>query len=187
VTDATSLTGLLNAWHSGDADAGERAMGLVYQELRRLAARRLAAERQGHTLQPTALVNEAYMKLLAGEVPKVVDRVHFFALAATTMRRILVDHAKSRRRQKRGGNRQQVTLDEAAAVAEEAPEEMLALDAAIERLAALEPRLARIVELHYFAGLNYEEMATALDVSRTTVNRELRLAKAWLHKELAPT
>ncbi len=160
-------------------------MPLVYEELRRVAHRRLAGERTGHTLQTTALVHEAYGRLAEADLPWQ-DRAHFFALAARTMRRILVDYARSRLAEKRGGGAQAVPLDqltvELSAGGEDA--EILALHEALEALERQDPRKARVIEAHIFGGLTYEETAEALGISPATVDRDLRLAKAWLAREL---
>jgi len=181
---ASEVTRLLAAWRgSGDEDALDRLIPLVYDELHALAARRLRGERPDHTLQATALVHEAYARLVEGDV-RFDDRAHFFALAATAMRRILVDHARHRGRDKRGGGRARVTLNDEIAAAADRPDDILALDEAIERLAEHDERKARVVELHFFGGLTYAEIAAALEVSEATVDRDLRMAKAWLGNEL---
>lgn len=182
-SDAGRVTELLHRWRSGDERALDRLMPLVYEELRRLADRQMRTERPGHTLQPTALVNEAYMKL-AGMDVGWEDRVHFMSLAARQMRRILIDHAKAGRRQKRGGGAMRVTLDESLVAATDSNEHLLALDEALTRLAEFDARKARAVELHFFGGLTYDETAAALGVSAATVDRDLRVAKAWLSGEL---
>lgn len=174
---------LVTAWQNGDATDLERLMPVVYAELHALAQRRMQAERPDHTLQPTALVHEAYLRLSGGELD-VSNRVHFFALAASTMRRVLVDHAKGKRRDKRGGGAKLLPLDEARNVADAPGDDIVALDEAMAELAEHDPRKARVVELHYFAGLNYEEIAAQLDIGVATVNRDLRFAKAWLHQRL---
>lgn len=180
------ITALLRDWRNGDGRALEALTPLVYDELRRIAAGYLRRERSGHTLQSTALVHEAYVRLVDADVGWQ-DRAHFFALAARTMRRILVDHAAARRAAKRGGDAVRVTLDvELVPQAEaEASTDLLALDAALKKLEALDPRHARIVELHFFGGLTYGEMSEALGISTSTLDRDLRLAKAWLASELA--
>jgi RNA polymerase sigma factor (TIGR02999 family) len=177
------VTQLLASWRTGDDTALERLVPLVYDELHALAERHFAAERPGHTLQATALVHEAYLRLVDADLT-LDDRAHFLALAARTMRRILVDHARGRRRHKRGGGQVAVTLDEAVAGGSEPNEDVVALDEALQRLAAVDERKARVVELHFFGGLNYDETARALDISPATVDRDLRLAKAWLIREL---
>ncbi len=178
-----SVTVLLDAWRSGDSAALEQLTPLVYNELRRLAQRYMRSERAGHTLQATAVVNEAFVKLIDMEVPWQ-DRAHFFAVAARLMRRILVDHAKAHRRVKRGGPITTLSLDEALVVGEEKDQDLVALDEALTRLAGFDERKSNIVELHYFGGLTYDEMAEALGISPATVHRDLRMAKAWLHNEL---
>jgi RNA polymerase sigma factor (TIGR02999 family) len=174
---------LITAWRTGDEADLESLLPLVYDELHALATRRMRAERPDHTLQPTALVHEAFLRL-SGSAVNVADRVHFFALAANTMRRVLVDHAKARRRDKRGAGVQAVPLEDAVHVAEAPNADIEALDEALEALAAQDPRKARVIELHYFAGLNYDEIAEALELSVATVNRDLRFARAWLHDRL---
>ena len=179
----TPITLLLKEWRAGSQDALERLTPVVYQELQRLAGRCMAGERKDHTLQPTALVHEAFLRLVDAQVPWR-DRVHFFAVAARILRRILVDHARARGRAKRRGG-PRVALDDVVLVTPEPPRELLALDAALRDLAAQDPRKADVVELHFFGGLTYEEIAEAVAVSPATVDRDLRLAKAWLRREVA--
>lgn len=187
VSRATEITALLQRWSNGDSSALDLLMPLVYDELRRVAHRRLAAERSAHTLQTTALVHEAYARL-AGSDLKWTDRAHFFALAARTMRRVLVDYARTRSAEKRGGGAPHISLDR---VKEGLPGEtahamdILALHEALEALERQDERKARVVEAHIFGGLTYDETAAALDISAATVDRELRLAKAWLARELS--
>jgi len=187
------VTGLLAAWRAGDASALSRLMPVVYGELRRLAAHVLAGERPSHTLQATALVHEAYLRLAAGSPPRLGDRAHFFAVAAQVMRRLLVDHARSRAAAKRGGGVALVPLTAGLSAVVPgvteggAPEDLLALDAALTGLAALDGRKARAVELRYFAGSTIEETAEALEVSTATVILDLRLARAWLFHRLRET
>jgi RNA polymerase sigma factor (TIGR02999 family) len=173
------VTQLLKDWRGGDAEALGRLLPHVYDELRRLARRHMRGERGDHTLQTTGLVHEAYVRLVHSDVPWE-DRVHFFAVAAGLMRRILVDHAKANRRQKRGGGARRITLDEAALVSSPPGEDLLQLDRALDGLAELDARKSRIVELVYFGGMTYREAAAALEISEATVHRELRIAKAWL-------
>jgi len=172
----------------GDESAGEDALDrlipLVYDELRALAAKRLASERADHTLQPTALVHEAYARLAAGEM-KFVDRTHFFALAARTMRRVLVDHARGKQRGKRGGGAARVTLSDDIAASDPRDFDVLALDEALTVLADVDGRKANVVELHYFGGLTHADIATSIGVSEATVDRDLRVARAWLTERLA--
>ncbi len=179
----TNLTGLLREWQEGDRAALERLTPLVYDELRLMARLKMAGERKGHTLQPTALVHEAFVRLVNSDV-SFNDRVHFFALAATTMRRVLIEHARKAQRSKRGGGAIVQTLDDRHAVEQPVDIEILALDEALERLAAFDARKARAVELHYFGGLTYEEAAAVLGISPATYHRELRLARAWLQREI---
>lgn len=178
------ITRLLSDWRGGDRAALEKLMPLVYDELRRLARRYLNQERPGHTLQATALVNEAYLRLIDQQNSDWQNRAHFFAVAARIMRHLLVDHARARRYAKRGGGAQQVSLDEAAAVAPEQSFDLLALDEALNRLAAIDERKVVIVELRYFSGLSVEETAEAMRLSEITIKREWLKAKAWLYREL---
>jgi len=182
------LTALLQAWSAGDAAAASRLIPLVYDELRRQAARQLRRERPDHTLRPTALVHEAYVRMVGQERASWQSRTQFFAVAAQVMRRVLVDHARQHAAAKRAGGWQRVTLEDQRAGAAPAPEvDVLALDRALQELAALDPRREKIVELRFFAGLTLEEAAQALGVSEATVTREWRLARAWLHRRLAPS
>jgi RNA polymerase sigma factor (TIGR02999 family) len=183
VTDPTEVTSLLRSWRKGDSEALDRLVPLVYAELKVIAGRLMRGERPDHTLQATALVHEAYVRLGGAEVDWQ-GRSHFFAVAAKQMRRILVDHAKARRREKRGGGAERVTLDAVVAVSAEPVPELVELDLALDRLAALDARKAEILELHYFGGLTYAEIGEALSVSPATVDRDLRFAKAWLNREL---
>lgn len=183
---SSDFTALLVDWRTGDDAALEKLTPLVYQALRQIAARYMRSECSGHTLQTTALVNEAFVHLVDIDVGWQ-DRAHFFAVAATLMRRILVDHAKSKGRAKRGGGQDHLSLDEVAAVAQQPSESLLDLDEALTRLAEFDPRKGRIVELHFFGGMTYEETAEVLSISAATVDRELRLAKAWLHRALSET
>ncbi len=178
------VTDLLTRWSEGDNAALAELTPLVYEELRRLAHRQMGAERRDHTLQTTALVNEAYLRLADQTNPRWQNRAHFFAVAARSMRRILVSYARSQRSQKRGGGALKVDLEEAALVSSEESKEIIDLHEALERLAALDSRKAQVVELKYFGGLNYDEMAEVLKISRVTVRRDWRFARAWLYKEL---
>jgi len=181
------VTALLKEWARGDAGALDQLVPLVYNELRRIAARALRNERPGHTLQPTALVNEAYLRLINQQAASWENRVQFFAVAAEIMRRLLVDHARARLSAKRGGRVPRVSLSDAEDAAAAPEVELLEIDQALVRLARLDPGQARIVELRFFAGLTVEETAKALDRSPRTIKREWRLAKAWLHRDLALT
>ncbi len=176
---------MLVAWSNGDRTALDRLMPLVYDELRRLAHRYLGRERAGHTLQTTALVNEAYLKLVNEREMHWQNRAHFFAVAAQLMRMILVDYARSRNYAKRGGGAHRVSFDEALAVSDERAAELIALDDALKTLAALDERKSQVAELRFFGGLSVEESAEVLKVAPVTVMREWRLAKAWLHRELS--
>src|SRR5256886_3203142 len=178
------VTELLVRWSEGDDAALAELMPLVYEELRRLAHRQMAAERTGHTLQTTALVNEAYLRLADQTNPNWQSRAHFFAVAARAMRQILVSYARSNRAQKRGGGALKVELDEVTIVSPEQSQEIVALHEALERLATLDSRKAQVVELKYFGGLNYDEMAEVLKIARVTVRRDWEFAKVWLYTEL---
>src|SRR5438552_9515519 len=178
------VTDLLTRWSQGDDAALPELTPLVYEELRRLAHRHVGGERPDHTLQTTALVNEAYLRLADQTNLRWQNRAHFFAVAARAMRRILVTYARSQRSQKRGGGALKVDLDEAALVSPEESQEIVDLHEALETLATLDSRKAQVVELKYFGGLNYDEMAAVLKISPVTVRRDWRFAKAWLYKEL---
>jgi len=178
------VTNLLTRWSEGDDAALTELAPLVYEELRRLAHRQMGAERPDHTLQTTALVNEAYLRLADQTNPRWQNRAHFFAVAARSMRQILVSHARSQRSQKRGGGALKMELDEAALVSPQESKEILELHEALEKLATLDSRKAQVVELKYFGGLNYDEIAEVLKISTITVRRDWRFAKAWLYTEL---
>jgi RNA polymerase sigma factor (TIGR02999 family) len=181
------VTQLLGAWSGGDEGALEKLFPLVQPELHRLAHHYMSQERHGHTLQTTAILNEAYVRLVDDTKPVWQGRAHFIAAAAQLMRRIMVDHARERHSLKRGGGARKVTLDEAAWVTERRSEELLALDEALEKLAMQDPRKAQIVELRYFGGLTVEETAEFLKLSQRTVEREWTMAKAWLYRVLTET
>lgn len=183
----TSVTQLLQAWRAGDQTAFDQLLPLVQEELHRLAKRLMSRERQGHTWQTTELVNEAYLRLIGQQQVEWQDRAHFFAVASQVMRHLLVDHARSKQYAKRGGGAQQITLGEGTAIAPEQSVELLALHEALERLAAVDPRKSKIVELRYFGGLTSEETAEVLGVSDITIKREWLKAKAWLFRELSGT
>ena len=182
---ARQVTGLLIAWGAGDESAFEQLVPLVHAELRRLAHREMGRERAGHTLQTTALVNEAYLRLIDVSQVQWQDRAHFFAMSARLMRRILVDHARSRQSHKRGGGRRRVSFEEVLVVPLERGSDLVALDDALQALAAVDARKCQVVELRYFGGLSVEESAEALHVSPDTILRDWRLAKAWLLRELS--
>ena len=178
-------TSLLLAWNRGEPDALDALVPLVYQELRRLAVRYMKRERVGHTLQTTALVNEAYLRLIEVQQVQWQNRAHFFAMAARLMRRVLVDAARSRAHQKRGGGAPVLSLDEALVVSAEPGKELVALDEALIALAAVDSRKAQVVEMRFFGGLNIDETAEALHISRDTVKRDWAFAKLWLLRELS--
>ena len=179
------VTRLLAAWGQGDRTALDKLTRLVYEELRRLAHRYMAGQRSDHTLQTTALVNEAYLRLAGQDEPQFANRSHFLAVAAKAMRQILVDHAKAALRDKRGGGAKAVELDESAVLSPEPTREILDLNDALEKLAALDARKANVVELSYFGGLKQEEIAEALNVSLVTVRRDWTFSRAWLYAELS--
>ena len=178
------VTSLLNQVADGDPEAEAKLVPLIYDELRRLAARRLRRERRDHTLQTTALVHEAYLKLAGQRDVKWQNRTHFFAVASQSMRRILVDYARTQQRTKRGGKLPKVALDEVCVVSPGPSDELLAVDESLARLEKLDPRQARIIELRYFGGLSVDETAEALGISAKTVTREWNVAKAWLYGDL---
>src|SRR5437868_2219871 len=179
------VTGLLRAWSDGDQAALEKLIPLVYAELHRLAKRYMGHEHAGHSLQTSALVNEAYLRLVDAHGIRWQNRTHFFAVSAQIMRRILVDFARARQQLKRGGGLLQVTLDEGLVVSLESGADLLALDEALKKLAILDMRQSKVVELRYFGGLNEEEVAAALNVSPRTVRHDWSLARAWLYRELS--
>jgi RNA polymerase sigma factor (TIGR02999 family) len=181
----SEITQLLRAWNGGDESALEKLMPIVYGELHRMARRYMAHESPGHTLQTSALVNEAYLRLVDAANANWQNRVHFFAVSAQAMRRILVDWARSRQALKRGGQVRPLQLDDALAVTEEQHVDLVALDEALKTLAAMDPRKSQVVELHFFGGLNLEETAEVLKVSSDTVLRDWKLAKNWLRCELS--
>lgn len=179
------ITGLLEEWSGGNQSALDKLYPLVYEELRRLARSYMKREPKGHTLQTTALINEAYVRMVEQKRVHWQNRSHFFAISAQIMRRILVDHARRYLHLKRGGGAKKVSLDEAMIVAREKSEEVLMLDEALEDLARLDPRRCQVVELRYFAGLDNKEIAAVLKISENTVMRDWNLARAWLHQQLA--
>jgi RNA polymerase sigma-70 factor (ECF subfamily) len=180
----TDVTALLVDWSKGDQEALNKLMPLVYDELHRLASRYLRHERPGHTLQTTALVHEAYLKLVDHKNANWQNRVQFFAAAAKVMRHVLVDYARSRKAVKRGRDYCRLSLDEAAISSEEKDADLLVLNEALDNLAAIDPQQSRVVELRVFGGLTVEETAEVLGVSPRTVKREWSMAKAWLHKQM---
>jgi RNA polymerase sigma factor (TIGR02999 family) len=178
-----NVTVLLAGWRNGDPDALERMLPIVYRELQRLAASYLRGERAAHTLQPTALVHEAYVRLVDQQTPAFRDRTHFFGVAAHVMRQVLVDSARKKRSAKRGGGHD-ASLDELVVSAPERPQDVVALDDALTALADVDPRKARVIEMRYFGGLSNAEIAEALDVSVPTIVRDARFAEAWLRQHL---
>jgi RNA polymerase sigma factor (TIGR02999 family) len=179
------VTQLLTRFRSGDRDAESRLVSLVYAELRRMALLCLNRERPDHTLQPTALVHETFLRLAKGTQPQWEDRVHFFAVAGRLMRQILVDYARRHHAGKRGGSRERIPLGEDLAFSEDKSHQLLSLDEALCRLAEQDERQSRIVEMKFFGGLNVEEMAEILEISPRTVKREWTMARAWLHREMS--
>ena len=179
------ITVLLHDWQDGKESALDALMPLVYDQLRLLARRYMGSERADHTLRPTAVVHEAYLRLAESEAP-FTDRLHFYAVAATVMRHLLIDWAKSNRRAKRGGGALKVELDEHSAISWENPESIIEVDRLLERLTAFDQRKAKIVELIFFGGMTYDETAEFLGLSPVTVHRDLKMAKAWMFTELSP-
>jgi RNA polymerase sigma factor (TIGR02999 family) len=184
VATQSELTNLLDDWKQGDPSALEKLTPLIYDELRRIAHRYARRERNGHTLQTTALINEAYVRLAGNKSPDWQNRQHFFAVTAQVMRHILIDHARRRQALKHGGGGQQVSLSEAKGMTNERAAELIALDDALEELAALDARKSQVVQLRFFGGLSLEETAEVLGVSLMTVRRDWRAAKAWLYKRV---
>lgn len=179
------VTQLLIDWRKGDQGAFDQLAPLIYQELHKIAGGYLSRERSGHTIQPTALIHEAYLRLVAQQMPEWQNRKHFFGVAAQLMRQILVDHARSHATSKRGAGEQNLPLEEALVYSTERPGDLVALDDALTGLAAFDQRKSRMVELRFFGGLSLEETAEVVGVSVPTVVREMRLAQAWLHREMA--
>jgi RNA polymerase sigma factor (TIGR02999 family) len=183
-TPSGQVTQLLRAWSDGDPHALEHLLPLVEAELRRLARGYMSRERREHTLQPTALINEAFIRLAGAQSVRWQDRAHFFGISARLMRRVLVDHARARGFQKRGARAEKISLDEQSIRAPEPPLDIVALDLALDALAAKDERQSRVVELRFFGGLTVEETASVLQVSSETVKRDWRLAKLWLLRQL---
>jgi RNA polymerase sigma factor (TIGR02999 family) len=184
-SDEPRITQLLAAWSEGDQTALDAIMPLVYDELHRMARRFMARQNPGHTLQPTALINEAFIKMVGNENKEWKNRAHFFGVAAQAMRHILVDYARSRNYAKRGAGAQRVELDQAMTVTDEHSGDIVALDDALNELSKVDRRKSQVVELRYFGGLTVDETAEVLKVSTITVMRDWSLAKAWLYRELA--
>jgi RNA polymerase sigma factor (TIGR02999 family) len=181
------ITQLLAEWRDGNQSALDELYPLVYDELHRLARRYMSRERKGHTLQTTALINEAYVRLVDQKNVHWANRSHFFAISARIMRRILIDHARRHGYAKRGGGAQQVSLEEVAAITPNASRELVRLDEALKSLAEMDPRRSQVVELRYFGGLNNEEIAGVLNISANTVTRDWNMARAWLYQQLSET
>ncbi|MEZ4450516.1 MAG: ECF-type sigma factor [Nannocystaceae bacterium] len=179
------VTGLLRAWSQGDRSSLDRVTPRIYGELRRIAAAQMRRERDDHTLSPTEVIHEAFVRLAGAEQPSIQDRIHFLAIAARQMRHILVDHARRRAADKRGGPARPIPFEEASFVTDR-PEALCALDDAIAALAEVDERKARVVELRHFGGMTQQEIAEVLGVHVNTVARDLRMAEAWLHRELRP-
>jgi RNA polymerase sigma factor (TIGR02999 family) len=184
ISEVTQLTGLLQRLTAGDAGAAAQVVPLIYQELRQLAAHYMAQERSSHMLRPTALVHEAYLRLVDQRQTNWRNRSHFYGAAAQVMRRILVDHARARQAEKRGGDATPLCLDEAVAFSDGQPQELIQLDEALGRLAHMNSRHSRIIELRFFAGLTVEETAEVMGISPKTVKRDWSVARAWLHREI---
>jgi len=184
MTQARNITQLLTAWSDGDKAALDALIPVVYDELRRQASRYLRHERPGHTLQTTALINEAYLRLIDQKATRWQNRAQFFGIAAQLMRRILVDHARAKHRAKRGGQGIRVSLTDATSVTKDPDLDLVQLDEALNRLAEIDLQQSKIVELRFFSGLNVEETAAALNISPATVKRDWSVAKAWLHREI---
>jgi len=182
-----NITAMLREWKDGRPEAVDELLPLIYDELHRRAAAYMRRERQNHTLQPTALVHETWLKLLEQHGGRWNDREHFFAIASKVMRRILVDHAKTRHRQKRGGSNENLPLEESLVAIDIDNTDLIALDEALSRLAELDKQQVQLVELRYFAGLTLDEAADAMGVSRATAAREWQMAKAWLYREMTRT
>lgn len=178
------VTRLLLDWSKGDRAALDQLMPVVYDELHKIASSYLKGERPAHTLQPTALIHEAYVRLIAQNIPAWQSRAHFYGIAAQLMRQILVDHARSHQAAKRGGGGPKLSLDDATIFSRERASDLVALDDALTSLAKLDQRKCRVVELRFFGGLSVEETSEALGISVATVGRELRMAQAWLHREM---
>lgn len=183
-SSSSTISQLLESVRNGDADAAYTLMPLLYNELHRLAMHYMRNERPGHTLQATALVNEAYLKLIDQREANWESRSHFIAVAAQVMRNVLIDHARGRQRVKRGGLQQKVPLEDVVLISEEQSDDLIALDTAMRRLSEIDERQSRIVELRYFGGLTVEQTAEVLGISPKTVKRDWAVARAWLHREL---
>ena len=186
MSDRHSVTDLLDRWNQGEHGALDELMPLIYDELRKMAKRYMSGQNPGHTLQTTALIHEAYLRMVTQKEKQFQNRAHFFGVAAQAMRHILVDYARARHTAKRGGGARPISLEEAALVTQERAGELIAFDEALNELERLSPRQGRVVELRYFGGLSVEETATVLDVSADTVMRDWKMARTWLHRALCP-
>lgn len=186
MSDANSVTKLLEQWNSGDPEALDKLMPLIYEELRKMARRYMRGQNPGHTLQTTALIHEAYLRMVNQKEKHFENRAHFFGVAAQAMRHILVDYARARQADKRGGGARPISLEEAALVTQERAAELVAFDDALKELETLSKRQSRVVELRYFGGMSVEETASVLAVSSDTVMRDWSMAKTWLHRALRP-
>ena len=186
MSDAHSVTQLLEQWNHGDREALDKLMPLIYEELRKMAKRYMSGQNPGHTLQTTALIHEAYLRMVKQKEKHFENRAHFFGVAAQAMRHILVDYARARQTARRGGGARPISLEEAALVTQERAAELVAFDDALKELEKLSKRQSRVVELRYFGGLSVEETATVLEVSSDTVMRDWSMAKTWLHRALSP-
>jgi RNA polymerase sigma-70 factor (ECF subfamily) len=186
MSDAHSVTQLLEQWNHGDREALDKLMPLIYEELHKMAKRYMSQQNPGHTLQTTALIHEAYLRMVKQKEKHFQNRAHFFGVAAQAMRHILVDYARARQAGKRGGGVRPVSLEEAALVSPERAGELVAFDEALKELEELSQRQSRVVELRYFGGLSVDETATVLKVSPETVMRDWTMAKTWLHRALSP-
>jgi RNA polymerase sigma factor (TIGR02999 family) len=181
-----SVSHLLDQWNNGDREALDKLMPLIYEELRKMAKRYMRQQNPGHTLQTTALIHEAYLRMVKQKEKRIENRAHFFGIAAQAMRQILVDYARSRHTAKRGGDARTISLEEAALVTQDRAAELVAFDDALKELETLSKRQSRVVELRYFGGLTVDETATVLEVSPDTVMRDWSMAKTWLHRALRP-
>lgn len=187
MSTAHSVSLLLEQWNSGDQEALDKLMPLIYEELRKMAKRYMRQQNPGHTLQTTALIHEAYLRMVKQKEKHFENRAHFFGIAAQAMRHILVDYARSRHTAKRGGDARTISLEEAALVTQDRAAELVAFDDALKELETLSTRQSRVVELRYFGGLTVDETATVLAVSPDTVMRDWSMAKTWLHRALSPS
>jgi RNA polymerase sigma factor (TIGR02999 family) len=185
MNDEEEVTRLLLDWQNGNKEALDRLLPIVYTQLKALASNQLRNERPGHTLQPTALIHEAYVRLVRQDLPEWKNRAHFFSVSARLMRQILVDHARKHRAAKRGGDHRKVSLEDAVLFSSERSDQLIQIDDALREFEVLDPRKCKVIELRYFAGLEVQEISEALKISLATVKRDLRLGEAWLKREFA--